>query len=155
MDAETKRRTRQLTGMAAALWALLAIGLSVFTLVSTRPGAQLPVRTSIIAGVAIVHAMSDEASAAGVEAGDQLISVAGVPAIEVLWAPRLALGVTDEYRLLKPDGSVLLASLEPVLAGTVEKPSDVLLHLGLLLVSAVYLLVALTVWWTRQASPDS
>jgi signal transduction histidine kinase len=155
MDSETKRRTRQLTGTAAALWALLAIGLSVFSLVSTRPGAQLPVRTSIIAGVAVVHAMSDPASLAGVEAGDQLLSVAGVPAIEVLWAPNLELGVADEYRLLKPDGSVVIASLEPVLAGDVEKTSDVLLHLGLLLVSAVYLVVALTVWWTRQASQES
>ena len=155
MDPNTAKRTRQLTGTAAAMWALLAIGLSIFSLVSPRPGPQLPVRTSIIAGVAVVHAMSAAAVAAGIEEGDQLLSVDGVPAIQVLWDPSLELGVVDTYRILKPDGSVLTASLEPVLAGDVEKTSDVLLHLGLLLVSSLYLVVALTVWWTRQASPES
>jgi signal transduction histidine kinase len=155
LDPNTAKRTRQLTGTAAAMWALLAIGLSIFSLVSPRPGPQLPVRTSIIAGVAVVHAMSDAAVAAGIEEGDQLLSVDGVPAIQVLWDPSLELGVVDTYRILKPDGSVLTASLEPVLAGDVEKTSDVLLHLGLLLVSSLYLVVALTVWWTRQASPES
>ena len=155
MDPNTAKRTRQLTGTAAAMWALLAIGLSIFSLISPRPGPQLPVRTSIIAGVAVVHAMGDAAVAAGIEEGDQLLSVDGVPAIQVLWDPSLELGVVDTYRILKPDGSVLTASLEPVLAGDVEKTSDVLLHLGLLLVSSLYLVVALTVWWTRQASPES
>ena len=155
MDPDTQRRTRQLTGTAAAMWALLAIGLSVFALISPRPGAHLPVRTSIIAGVAVVHAMSDAAEAAGVEEGDQLLSVDGVPAIQAIWEPTLEMDVVDTYRLLKPDGTILTASLEPVLAGDVEKTSDVLLHLGLLLVSSLYLVIALTVWWTRQASPES
>ncbi len=155
MDSDTTRRTRQLTGTAAAMWALLAIGLSIFSLVSPRAGPQLPVRTSIISGIAVVHAMSDSAAAAGVAEGDQLLSVDGVPAIQVLWEPSLELGVVDTYRFRKPDGTVLTASLAPALVGDVEKTSDVLLHLGLLLVSSLYLVVALTVWWTRQASSES
>ncbi len=155
MDPDTTRRTRQLTGTIAAIWALLAIGLSIFALISPRPGPQLPVRTSVMAGVAIVHALSEPAAAAGIEVGDQLLSVDGVPAIEVLWEPRLEYGAVDTYRFLKPDGSILAASLAPVGAGAVEKTSDVLLHLGLLLVSALYLVVALTVWWSRQASSES
>ena len=146
MDPDTTRRTRQVTGTAAAIWALLAIGLSIFSLISPRPGPQLPVRTSIIAGVAVVHAMSDAAEAAGVEEGDQLLSVDGVPAIQAIWDPSLESGVVDTYRILKPDGSILTASLLPVGAGDVEKTGDVLLHLGLLLVSSLYLVVALTVW---------
>ncbi|HPG24060.1 MAG TPA: ATP-binding protein [Myxococcota bacterium] len=144
-----------MTGTAAAMWALLAIGLSIFSLVSPRPGPQLPVRTSIIAGVAIVHAMSESAALAGIEEGDQLVSVDDVPAIQVLWDPRLAEGVADTYRLRKPDGGILTVALEPVRTEDVEKLSDVLLHLGLLLVSSLYLVVALTVWWTRQASRES
>ena len=155
MDRDRNRRTRQITGSAAAIWALIAIGLSVFSLISPRPGPQLPVRTSIIAGVAVVHAMSDAAESAGVDEGDQLLSVDGVPAIQAIWAPSLEAGVVDTYRLLKPDGSILTASLLPVQAGDVEKTGDVLLHLGLLLVSSLYLVVALTVWWTRQASHES
>ena len=155
MDPNMTRRTRQITGTAAAMWALLAIGLSIFALISPRPGPQLPVRTSIISGIAVVHAMSAGAEAAGVETGDQLLSVSGVPAIQAIWEPTLETGVVDTYRLLKPDGSILTASLAPVLAGDVEKTSDVLLHLGLLLVSSLYLVVALTVWWTRQASSES
>ena len=155
MHPDTTRWTRQLTGTAAAVWALLGIGLSVFVLVSPRTGPHLPVRTSIIAGSPIVHAMSEAAARAGVEEGDRLLSVDGVPALESLWRPKLATGVVAEYRLQKPDGSLLSVPLFPVSADEVEKPSDVLLHLGLLLVSSIYLVVALGVWWSRQASPES
>ena len=93
MDGDRTRRRRQITGTAAAIWALLAIGLSIFSLISPRPGPQLPVRTSIIAGVAVVHAMSDAAEAAGVEEGDQLLSVDGVPAIQSISEPALETGV--------------------------------------------------------------
>ena len=67
MNPETSKRTRQLTGSLAAIWALLAIGLSIFSLISPRPGPQLPVRTSVIAGMAVVHAMSASAVEAGIE----------------------------------------------------------------------------------------
>ena len=155
MHSDTTRRTRQLTGTAAAMWALLAIGLSIFSLISPRPGPQLPVRTSIIAGVAVVHAMSDLAREAGIESGDQVLSVDGVPAIQAIWEPTLEMGIVDTYRILKPDGSILTASLAPVLAGDVDSAGDALLHLGLLFVSSLYLVVALTVWRTRQASAEA
>ena len=155
MHSDTTRRTRQLTGTAAAMWALLAIGLSIFSLISPRPGPQLPVRTSIIAGVAVVHAMSNLAREAGIESGDQVLSVDGVPAIQAIWEPTLEMGIVDTYRILKPDGSILTASLAPVLAGDVDSADDALLHLGLLFVSSLYLVVALTVWRTRQASAEA
>jgi hypothetical protein len=155
MHPDTTRWIRQLTGTLAAIWALVGIGLSVFVLVSPRTGPHLPVRTSIIAGMPVVHAMSAAAARLGVEEGDQLLSVDGVPALESLWRPKLANGVVAEYRLRKPDGAILSVPLFPVSADEVEKPSDVLLHLGLLLVSSLYLAVALGVWWSRQASPES
>jgi len=155
MVPNVTKRTRQLTGSLAALWALLAIVLSVSTLIAPRSGPQLPVRTSIIAGVAVVHAMSASAAAAGIQEGDQLISVDGVPAIQMLWEMDLEDGVAGIYKFRKPDGGELVASLEPVLAEDVEKPSDVLIHLALLLVSSLYLVVALVVWWTRQANAQS
>jgi two-component system NtrC family sensor kinase len=155
MVPNVTKRTRQLTGSLAAMWALLAIVLSVSALIAPGSGPQLPVRTSIIAGVAVVHAMSDSAAAAGIEKGDQLVSVDDVPAIQVLWEMDLEDGVAGRYQFKKPDGSELVASLEPVLAKDVDKPSDVLIHLALLLVSSLYLIVALAVWWTRQASADS
>ncbi|MFP6655640.1 MAG: ATP-binding protein [Myxococcota bacterium] len=155
MDSNVTKRTRQITGTCAALWAFLAIALSVYSLVAPHAGPQLPVRTSIIAGVAVVHAVSDSASLAGVEIGDQLLSVDDVPIIQVLWRSELESGVAGNYRFRKPDGSLVLASLEPVLAKDVEKASDVLIHLGLLLVSSLYLVIALVVWSTRQASPES
>ena len=155
MDLNVTKRTRQLTGSLAAMWALLAIVLSVSALIVPRSGPQLPVRTSIIAGVAVVHAMSASAAAAGIREGDQLVSVDGVPAIQVLWKMELEDGVAGTYQFKKPDGSELFASLEPVLAEDVDKLSDVLIHLALLLVSSLYLVIALVVWWTRQASAES
>ena len=155
MNRDGIRRTRQLTGTLAALWALVGIGLSVFVLVWPRAGPHLPVRTSILAGIAVVHAVSPDAARQGVEEGDQLLSIDGVPAFESLWRPRIVAGVAAEYRLRKPDGRILAVSLQPVSADEVEKTSDVLLHLGLLLVSSLYLAVALGVWWSRQASAEA
>lgn len=155
MERATILRTRQMTGGLAALWALLAIGLSIFALIAPAPGPHLPVRTSLIAGVAVVHAVSEQAAETGVEEGDQLLSVDGRPAIEAIWAPALEEGVLARYRFEKPDGRTLSVSLEPVLAEDVEKPSDVLLHLGLLLVSSLYLVIALAVWWSRQATREA
>ena len=137
------------------MWAILAIVLSVSALIVPRSGPRMPVRTSIIAGVAVVHAMSANAAAAGIEEGDQLVSVDGVPAIQVLLEMKLEDGVAGVYQFKKPDGSKLLVSLEPVLSADVGKLSDVLIHLALLLVSSLYLVIALVVWWTRQASSES
>lgn len=155
MERATILRARQMTGGLAALWALLAIGLSIFALIAPAAGPHLPVRTSLIAGVAVVHAVSEQAAEAGVEEGDQLLSVDGRPAIEAIWAPALEEDVLARYRFQKPDGRTLSVSLEPVLAENVEKPSDVLLHLGLLLVSSLYLVIALAVWWSRQATREA
>ena len=149
------RRTRQMTGGLAAIWALVGIGLSVFALVSPTPGPHLPVRTSLVAGVAVVHALSESAAEAGIEEGDQLLSVDGRPAIAAIWKPELEVGVSAIYRFQKPDGRIVRASLEPVPAEDVEKPSDVLLHLGLLLVSSLYLAIALAVWWSRHATREA
>lgn len=157
MDSEKIRRlrTRQLTGAAAAIWALLAMGLSIFSLISPRPGPQLPVRTSIIAGVAVIHAMSEPAARAGFEEGDQLLSIDGIPAIQAIFDPVLESGKADTYQVLKPDGSVLSASLVPVRDGEIDDARDALLQAGLLLVSALYLGVAISVWWTRPRSHES
>ena len=107
MDPATTRRMRQIIGSLAAIWALLAIGLSVFILVYPLEGPQLPVRTSIIAGIAVVHATSEAAAAAGIDEGDQLLTIGGLPAIQVLLEPRLEAGVLDSYRVRKPDGRIL------------------------------------------------
>jgi signal transduction histidine kinase len=155
MERARTRRTRQITGSLAAIWALLAIGLSVFALIYPSSGPQLPVRTSIIAGVAVVHAVGERAAAFEIEEGDQLLSVGGRPAIEAIWDPQLEAGVASEYRFRKPDGRIVVARLEPVLAEHVEKRGDVLLHLGLLLVSSLYLAIALAIWWSRSATAEA
>ncbi|MBW2498349.1 MAG: GAF domain-containing protein [Deltaproteobacteria bacterium] len=155
MERARTRRTRQITGSLAAIWALLAIGLSVFALISPSSGPHLPVRTSIIAGVAVVHAVGERAAAFEIEEGDQLLSVGGRPAIEAIWDPQLEAGVANDYRFRKPDGRIVRARLEPVLDEHVEKPGDVLLHLGLLLVSSLYLAIALAIWWSRSATAEA
>ena len=151
----TGRRTRKITGTIAAAWALLAIALSIYSLVSPLPGPLMPVRTSIISGVAVVHAVSENAAQAGIEVGDQLISVGGRPAIQVLWEHDLIEGLANDYLFLKPDGTERRVVLEPVSLEDVEETNDVLLHLGLLLVSSLYLVIAITVWWSRQASAEA
>jgi signal transduction histidine kinase len=155
MDADMYRRLRQITGSIAAIWALISIGLSTFGLVYSYDGPRYPVRTSIIAGVAVVHSVSATAAAAGVEEGDQLLSVGDKSAVEAMWRPRLEAGKSDTYRFAKPDGSILEAFLQPVQLSEIDKPGDVLLHLALLLVSALFLIVAMAVWWNQAASEEA
>jgi signal transduction histidine kinase len=153
MERVTMRRTRQITGGLTAIWALIAIGLSVFALISPGSGPQLPVRTSLIGGVAVVHAVGEAAADAGIREGDQLVSVDGRPALEAIWDPRLEAGVAAAYRFRKPDGQLVSVELEP--ANDVEKTGDVLLHLGLLFVSSLYLAIAFVVWRSRQATREA
>ncbi|MCZ6464092.1 MAG: GAF domain-containing protein, partial [Proteobacteria bacterium] len=152
MNPASTLRLRRLTGFFAACWALLAIGLSVSVLVSPRSELALPVNCSFVAGVAVVHWASPEAHRAGVSRGDRMLRIDGTPTMHVIRAGTSFLrpGVPNDYEFRKRSGRVLNVSLTPTPADTTQRTSAVLLHLGLLAVSALYLLMGAIVWWNKS-----
>jgi signal transduction histidine kinase len=151
MNPSSTLRFRRLTALAGVAWALLAIGLSVSALVSPRDELALPVNCSFVAGVAVVHWATPEAEAQGVTSGDHILSVDGMPMVRVIQAGTSFLreGVPNRYRIEKRDGHIRTVDLVPTPVEAAVRPSQVLLHLGLLAVAALYLGMGSLVWWNK------
>ena len=152
MNPASTLRVRRLTGMLAAFWALLAIGLSFFALLYGGRGPVLPISSSFLAGMAVIQTASPEAVRAGVEHGDRLVSIDGVPLARMVGIPPLDLELPNDYEIEKRDGSVIHVELRPVPVQRVTKPIDTFIHLALVLVAVLYIAVGLAVWWNK---PDT
>jgi len=156
MNPTATLRFRRWTAVAFAVWALLSIGASGLVLVLPTYEPMMPMNTSFIAGVAVVQMVSPEAEAAGVRVGDRIQSIDGVPMVRAAREGELLeSGRANRYRVLRPDGSVLEVELEPAVSPAARPPMDLLLHLGLLLVSAFYFAIGGAVWWNRRERPES
>ncbi len=154
MNPAATLRVRRLTGSLAAIWALLAIGLSLFALLISSDDPVMPFTSSFVAGTAIVHSVSEEAASAGVEAGDRVRAIDGVPLLQRLRDRRTAFTPEkpNEYEFEKRDGTTLVVRLYPVRYERVDRPIDSLVHLGLVLVAILYIAVGLAVWWNKPGT---
>ncbi len=157
MNPGSTLRFRRITGLTGAAWALLAIGLSVSALLFPREDLVLPVNCSLVAGVAVVQWATPEALAAGVAPGDRLRAIDGSPLVDVIQAGPLQLrdGETNLYKFEKRDGRTLRVSLLPAPIEMVRRPTQLLLHAGLLLVSVLYLAMGAVVWWNKPERSEA
>jgi hypothetical protein len=151
MNPVATLRLRRLTAVLGACWALLAIGLSFFALLQPRDELALPFNCSFVAGVAVVQWATPEATRVGVESGDRLIAIDGEPILHVIQAGSSFLhsGAPNRYSMEKRDGRRLEVALNPSPLESTDDPVQVLLHIGLLLVSILYLAVGAVVWWNK------
>ena len=151
MDPGSTLKLRRVTGVAAACWALLAIGLSLVALAKPREGLTLPVHCSLAGSTAIVEWSTPEALAAGIQRGDRVVSVDGVAMHEVLrdGVGFLVRGEPNVYAVEKSDGRIVRASLVPAPGSFDRRPGQTLLHLALLGVAILYLGTGSVVWWSR------
>ena len=157
MDPVSTRRFRRLTGLLGVGWALLAIVLSLSALLAPRSKLTLPLNCSFIGGTAVVESTTGEASGAGVRSGDLLLAIDGQPVMRVLrgGGDRLVSGQQNVYRIQKRDGETMEVALLPAPREFSERPFDVLLHAGLLLVSISYLLIGMGLWWSRPGAAET
>ncbi len=157
MNPSATLRLRQGTAALAVAWAGAALALSLSAQVLSSPALHEPLRTTVLAGDVNVYRASPQAAAAGVERGDRLLAVDGVPVLRWLRtaeSERLRPGIPNTYRIEKRDGPVLELALRPEPAPTV--PTLALpLYLALLAVGLAYLLVGIVVWRLRPARADS
>ena len=158
MNPASTLRFRRATGLVFAGWALLAVALSFFALLSPGRGPALPINISLLTTTAVVRSATPEAQGAGVETGDRIRSIDGIPVLRALrnTGDLLSVGSTNLYAIDKLDGRHLEVELEPVPAEeAVGTTTDSLLHLGTLLVAVFYLGIGGAVWWNREGRAES
>ncbi len=152
--------TRQFrTGLAAlaVAWAGLALALSLSGQLFDPPALHLPLRTSVLAGRVNVYRPNQVAAEAGAARGDRLVAVDGVPALRWLrerGLQGLQQGVSNRYRLEKPDGRVLDLELQPEPTPTLPTLATPL-YVAQLAVGLAYLVIGIAVWRLRPARADS
>ena len=157
MNPATTRRFRRVTGLLGVSWALLAIFMSVSALLTPRNTLTLAVNCSFVGASVIVEGATDEATKAGVREGDRLLAIDGIAVPLVLRGSehQLTIGERNVYRIQKRNGEIRDIALEPAPREFSERPTDVLIHLGLLLVSISYLAIGMVVWWNKPTAAET
>ncbi len=157
MTPKATIRFRQVTAAAAIVWALLALlaGVRARLEASVLPGP--PFSLSSAAGRSVIHGVTPEAAAAGLAPLDRLIAVDGTPTSAWLRGGSLhfAEGKPNTYRVRKPDGRQLEASLEPLAPAARSFPLETLVSYGVLAVGLVYLGIGLWVWRLKRDRRES
>jgi signal transduction histidine kinase len=157
MNPAATLRLRRATGLLAAAWALLAIALSIYALLSPRDELALPMNCSFVAGTALVQWATPEARLAGVDAGDRVLSIDGEPLLRaVKGGPSLLRrGVPNVYAVEKRDGRILKVALAPAEVESSRGPAQALLHVALLAVACLYLGIGSYTWSSRMERAES
>jgi len=151
MNPRSTYQFRRLTGLAFASWALFSIGLSAFSIAIPRDGPVIPLNCALIGGATLVQYATDEALGKGVEFGDRLNAVDGVPVLRVMsrgWH-NLDVELPNIYEIEKRDGRILHVSLYPAPSEFAQRVEDLLLYLAILLVSLLYVAIGCAVWWSK------
>ena len=158
MTPEGTLRFRRATAVAGVAWALLALSLGVYgQWASARSTVEPPLRTTSFGGFSVVS-VSAEAAAAGVERGQRVLEVDGLPIPrwyrERGWE-RVARGEPVAYRIVTADGGLLEVELLPRPRTDGSAWLLVPLFAALVLVGACFLIVGLFVWRLRPDRAES
>ena len=152
MNPTSTLRIRRASAALAVAWAGVALVLSLAALVTPPSEIVPPIHATYIGGASIIGGVASQAATAGVEPGQRLVAVDGVPVLRAMRAPRdewLRPRVPNVYTIERRDGERYTVSLEPVANGEVEGRPSPLLHAGLLGVAAAYLMIGMGVWWLK------
>jgi signal transduction histidine kinase len=156
MSATPPLRTMRVTLALAFTWAAFAL---VFFLRGTlfHPGWTTPVSTSNTPGRIGVTWVAPAAEAAGVQPGDELVSIDGVPYLrwgrDGLWR-NLAPGKANLYRFLDRDGHAIDVALEP--SAISEQPFPLVpVYLASFVVASAFFAMGVLVWLLRRGREEA
>jgi len=156
----THRATRfqRATGLLAVAWAVAAFVLVIYGQVSAPPRAEAPIYTSSLGGLVVVNSAAPEAAAAGIERGQRVIAVDGVPVQrwyrERGWE-RIHEGKPVRYRLEQAGGRIAEVDLLPRKSGGAYQRLLVPVFAALVVAGASYLLVGVFVWRLRSGRTEA
>jgi signal transduction histidine kinase len=156
MDPTATQRFRRATAFLALAWAVVSLALAVATQLPAQKGMHPPVSYSVVAGVATVQWVGDEAKAAGVTAGDRLVSVDGRSVVR--WSRQgraLQADRTNQYVFEMADGRLRVARLHPIAWKDSPRISEAPLFLALIGVGCIYLGVGMVVWRLKPDRAES
>jgi|GEM_PF-580866 len=158
MSPAATLRLQRWTAFAAVLWAVLALGLAIAGQVLARAEYMPPVQTSGTGGVVLVSWIARSAQQAGVEVGDRVVAVDGVPIREWFrdrgWE-RLEPGVPVVYAVESPDGVRREVALLPVPRAETRQALVLPVFLASLAVGVAYLALGVLVWQLRPDQEES
>jgi signal transduction histidine kinase len=155
MDPIATQRFRRATAMLALAWAVLSLGFSLGAQLVGRKAPHPPVSYSVVAGLATVQWVSEEARAAGVQPGDRLVSVDGHPIVRWSRHSRLEAGRSNQYVFELADGRLRVARLHPVPVEQSPRLFELPLAFALLVAGSIYLGVGVIVWRLKPDRAES
>ncbi|HVH04603.1 MAG TPA: ATP-binding protein [Myxococcota bacterium] len=157
MNPKSTQRFRRATALLAIAWAFAALALGVRGQADMSQRARPPFSYSGVAGRAVIHGVTPIAEEAGLDPGDRILSVDGLPVADWMRAGRWLLEPDREndYLVRKRDGTVLDVALAPLPAGTRPFPVETFFGFAIPAVGAVYLGIGLLVWVLRRERRDA
>ncbi len=146
------------TGAAAVLWAIAALVLMVWGQARAAKRPEPPILTTSLGGLVIVSSVDPEAGALGIERGQRVLAVDGVP-VQQWYRTRgwesVRAGRPMRYRLEQAGGRTVELSLLPRKAGSAYQRFLVPIFAALTAAGATYLFVGFLVWRLRPGRSES
>jgi two-component system NtrC family sensor kinase len=157
MNSSSTLALRRLVAAVFITWALGSIVLAIAALRSPSDRLYHPFTDTRIGGIALVDEISPTVEGLGIERGDRVIAVAGLPYYEasrhgIDW---LQAGVSNRYVFEKAGGERLQLDLAPEPAGWAMTPLTLLFQSLLVLVAVIYLGTGGLAWWLKPDRPEA
>jgi two-component system NtrC family sensor kinase len=146
------------TGIAAVLWAVSSLALVVYGQLTAPLRPEPPILTSSLGGLVIVSTVAPDAEAKGVERGQRVLAVDGVPVQQ--WYRERGWERFEEdrpvrYRLEQSGGRIADVALLPKVSSGAYERLLVPVFAALVAAGITYLLVGAFVWRLRSGRTES
>jgi signal transduction histidine kinase len=157
LNSSSTLALRRLAATAFTAWALLSIVLALAAMREPSDRLYHPFSDTRVGSIALVEKLAPSAEGTGIEPGDRVLEVAGVPYIESArygtdW---LRAGIPNHYVFEKADGARVTADLVPVPATWAVTPVLLLSQGLLVLVAIIYLATGALAWWLKPDRPEA
>ena len=156
MTPEGTQRLRSVTSGLAIAWAAAALFLSIWGQIASPRTVEPPIHTTSVGGAAVVGSASAEALEAGVELGNLVLEVDGLP-IEDWYRQRgwerVSLGKPVRYKIEAQEGRILEVELPTRERRSIYEWLAVPVFAALSVVGVVFVMVGLFVWRLRPDQP--
>lgn len=150
--------TRLLIGSLAVYFALLSLYSTIGPLMMISEESAPPINVSTIAGYTVVQSHSDDAKFAGIEVGDRVLSVDGIPAERWFRNSRssaLIPGIPNSYFIEKRDASRITLGLFPDKIRWRGLFASKFLDTASVFTGCVYLALGLFVWFMQRGTREA
>ncbi len=145
--------TRLFIGSLAVCAALLSLYSTIGPLVFVSEDSAPPINVTIVAGYIVVQSHSEAAKFAGIEVGDRVLTVDGIPSERWFRNSRdsvLIPGIPNSYFIEKQDGSRITLGIFPDEVIWRGLWASKLRDIASVLTGCVYLAIGLFVWFMQR-----